>query len=162
MLPFLDQKELYDRIDLQQPWDAEAYAAFRDSAPHLMQCHSREDGTGNTQYFAVVSPNSVWRDAPVAFDDITDGKAQTLLFIELDLPNVNWMSPTDVSLESLLTMLSTEGRLPAPHPDVVLCVFADGAVHSLPHEKITPELLRAIVSIDGGESIPNISFGESN
>ena len=104
----------------------------------------------------------MWQDRKVSFDDITDNHSQTLMLIELDLPGINWMSPFDVTLDELLAFLNEQGRLPTTHPDFVLMAFADGYVRAIPHNIITPELLRALASIDGGEVIPNNFDGGSH
>jgi len=158
----MEQKQLFESIDFNSPWDSQPNSPFAAAIPHGLQCHNREDGTGNTQMFAVVAPNSVWQDTTITLGDITDEHSQTLVFIELDLPGVNWMSPTDVSHEELLVMLERDGQLPSAHPDGVLMSFADGGVQTLSHDVITPELLRALVSINGGEPIPAKLTGKPN
>lgn len=153
MLPFMEGHDLFDRIEFGESWDSVTHAPLRATAANGMQCHSLENGSGDTHIFAVTSPNSMWQDRKLSLDDIADGPSQTLMLIELDLPGINWMSTIDVTLDQLLAMLSDKGRLPGPHPDVVLMAFADGHVSAIPDDVITPELLRALVSIDGGEEI---------
>ena len=158
----MEGHDLFDRIDFGESWDSAKHAPLRARIPHGMQCHNLENGSGNTHYFAVIAPNSMWQDRKINLDDITDGSSQTLMLIELDLPGINWMSPVDVTLDQLLAMLKDQGRLPGPHPDVVLMAFADGSVRAIHHDVITPEFFRARVSIDDGEEIPEDLEGNAN
>ena len=152
-MPFVGEDQLFQDIDFDSRWDSEPNTPFHATIPHGLQCHNREDGTGNTQMFAVIAPNSMWQEKKITFEDITDERSQTLVFVELDLPNIKWMSPTDISLDNLLAILERDGRLPSPHPEGVLMSFADVSYRMIPHDAITPELLRALVSIDGGEMV---------
>ena len=79
----------------------------------------------------------------------------TLLLIELDLPSINWMAPSDVALKDLLAIIDRGERLPSLHPDGILMVFADMHTRFVPHDQITRAYLEAIVSIDGGEEVAN-------
>ena len=152
VLPFIEESLLLRSIDLDQPWDSEGNAKLHELVPHGFKCHSREDGTPFTQLFAVSDRGGFWTGStPVRSTDIKDPGSHTLVLIELDLPGVNWMSPTDISLDELLELLESHGRLPSPHPAGVQMAFASTAVRCVPHEKITAEYLRAIVSIDGNE-----------
>jgi len=103
----------------------------------------------------VIARNSVWQERTITLDDITDDLSQTLIFVELDLPGVNWMSLTDISLDELLAMLDQHGRILSPHPAGVLMGFADGSVRMIGHAAITPALLRKLVSIDASDPIPD-------
>lgn len=143
------------RIDWNAAWDSPNNVRFAIPPTYELQCCNREDPSSPfIQVFAVSAPNSLWRDVPISARDFTDKPSDTLVFIEMDLDRVHWMSPSDVTLDELLKMLRQNGRLPSPHPGGVLMSFADGSVKFVPHEQITPELLRAIVSIDGEETLP--------
>ena len=153
LLPFIEESKLHEAIDHSAAWDAASNTEFHKPVPHGLKCHNREDSSSNTQLVGVHSDNSFWRDEETTFDDISDRNCDTLVFIELDLPDVHWMSPNDVTLEDLIELLERDGRLPSLHSAGVLMSFADVSVRCVPHEKITPEFLRAIVSINGGEII---------
>tara|TARA_B110000495_G_scaffold194400_1_gene200725 strand:- start:137 stop:373 length:237 start_codon:yes stop_codon:yes gene_type:complete len=76
-----------------------------------------------------------------------------LAHIELDLPNVNWIAPTNLTLDDLLAIENENGALFSPHSDGVVVAFADESVALISHARITPHLRRAIVSISGGETV---------
>lgn len=155
VLPYLEHEGLSERIRFDVPWDAPANIQFHASIPHDLQCHNRDDGTGNTQIFAVTAPNSIWQDRKLRTNEIPDGPYTTLLLIELDLPSINWMAPSDVALKDLLAIIDRGERLPSLHPDGILMVFADMHVEVVPHHQITRAYLEAIISIDGDEQITN-------
>jgi hypothetical protein len=73
--------------------------------------------------------------------------------IELDLPNVNWMAPTNLTLDDLLAILNKNGVLPSPHSDGVVMAFADESAALISHDRITAHFRCVIVSISGGETV---------
>lgn len=76
-----------------------------------------------------------------------------LVHIQLDLPNVNWMAPTNLTLDDLLAILNKNGVLPSPHYHGVVTAFADESAALISHDRITPHFRCAIVSISGGETV---------
>lgn len=153
LLPFKEEDCLYEALDHATAWDSQANSKFHLPVPHGLKCHNRENSSPDTQVFAVVSPNSVWKEGGTTQNEITDDPSETLMMIELDLPNINWMSPDDITLSELVDLLERDGKLPSSHPDGVLMSFADVSVRCIPHSLVTPQFLRSIVSIDGDEEI---------
>jgi hypothetical protein len=57
---------------------------------------------------AIVGPRAAWPgDTPRRFADFADGTASTLLVIEADPHEVNWMEPRDVTYEEAIELLSS-------------------------------------------------------
>ena len=145
ILPFCDD-DIDKSVNLDSPWNSEANQKLHRKIPHGFQCHNREDGSGSTQIFAVTGHGSIWSIESFKSD------SNSLLLIELDLPNVCWMEPTDVSMDELIEMLEASGELPGPHPDGILMAFADFSVRFVPHEEITQKFLRSLVEPDAATS----------
>jgi hypothetical protein len=153
LLDYCDEGQLASEIDTTIPWDSHALSPFRNSMPDIYRCYGSGQSDTKTTFYCVRAPNGIWQDRPIALEDIVDGPSKTLLLKELRLPGINWMQPTDVTLEDLIAMLERDGQLPTPHQGVVQLVFADGRHSVISNDRVTPELLRAIVTIDGGEMI---------
>ena len=107
ILPFLEQKPLYDKIDLTKAWDDPVNAEAYKSTIWAYRCPSADGPETHTTYLAVVTSNSCLRAAePRLLSEITDGTANTLMVIEADLEHaVHWMSPMDAD-ESLIMAIS--------------------------------------------------------
>ena len=44
ILPYLDQKELYDQIHMEEPWNSVYNMQFHEQCPHIYQLYLPEDG----------------------------------------------------------------------------------------------------------------------
>lgn len=157
ILPYLDQKTLYDKIDLAKPWDDPANAeVFKLYNIEAYRCPSEPGPATHTTYLAVVTSNSCLRPGESArMSDIKDGMSNTLMVTEVDSDHaVPWMSPADAD-ESLFLAISPTSKL--VHTGGVQAAFADGTVRFL-IVGLPAQIRRALVSIDGNESLNDDYF----
>ena len=100
LLPYIEQRELYNRIRLDEPWDSEYNKQFHNQ--DIKQFHSGATNSpkGFTDFSMVVGPDTI-TDGPTARkrDDITDGTSNTILFVERATP-VCWMDTMEVTQET--------------------------------------------------------------
>lgn len=152
ILPYMEQKALYDKIDLTKPWDDPANAeVFKLHSIDSYCCPSETGPATHTTYLAVVTSNSCLRPGgSVRLSDIKDGTSNTLMVTEVDSEHaVRWMSPTDAD-ESLFLGISPASKL--IHTGGVHVLLADGTVRFL-NANLPAETRRALISIDGNESL---------
>ena len=109
VLPFVEQKALFERIDRKAAWDAEANAPATRQPMTRFHCPDwgREYDPAATDLTAYVGPAGLGPDAPLlpagdpragifgydrrtALADITDGAANTLLILETARDNGPW------------------------------------------------------------------------
>jgi prepilin-type processing-associated H-X9-DG protein len=150
ILPYLEQGPLYERIDLKKPWDDPANQSARDTKVQTYQCPSANTPEGKTTYLAVVGPNSVLQAAqPRSAEEIADDKGLTMLVIEVDPEHaVHWMSPEDATEAQVVSFASAK---PLAHPGGTHAAFADGSIRFLPESIQQPAVLRALISVAGGD-----------
>ncbi len=150
ILPFLDQTELYQKIDLSKPWDDPANAEAFKSPLNAFFCPSAHGPRNHTDYLAVIAPQSCLRPLKSAtLGEITDGASNTVVVIEAPADqSVPWMSPHDVSVQTLLE-LNRKSRL--SHQGIMHALLADGAVRALPVDLPVPAR-RALTTINGNDS----------
>jgi hypothetical protein len=103
ILPFIDQKELYGKIRLDEPWDSPYNSQFHKQCPrYFFSCPSREKERldGLAHYQMVIGPDTI-SAAPdgIKLSDISH-HSETFLFIEASVP-VPWMSPQDLPQSAL-------------------------------------------------------------
>lgn len=152
ILPFLEQRSLYDSIDLSKPWDdpanAKAYAA-NVSGYH---CPSLESGSslGYTTYLGVVAPNGFFLPTGSRrLSEIIDSPSETLMVVEVPSVNsVHWMQPVDANE---LTILRMSEKAKLTHGNGFQAAFVDGSVHFLGQD-LSQEDRRAIISVAGHEN----------
>jgi hypothetical protein len=150
ILPFLEQKALYEQIDLSKPWDDPANQAARETVVQIYRCPSTYPPQGQTSYVAIVAPDGCF-SGPTShkLTDIADGTGDTLLVTEVPAKDaVPWMSPSDTNETAFLAALADAKT--RPHPGGAQAVRADGSVTQIDAD-ISPASLRALVSIAGKE-----------
>jgi prepilin-type processing-associated H-X9-DG protein len=151
ILPYMEEQELYDTIDLTKPWDDPVNAEAIKRIPLTYQCPSVYNNDNRTTYLAVVSPSSCLRGAePRKLSEVTDPAATTLVVIEVDEAHgVPWMAPEDADETLLLTIGVPNSK--TPHPAGMNAAFVDGHVEFLSADTPRDQRL-ALVSIAGNDN----------
>jgi Protein of unknown function (DUF1559) len=150
ILPYMDQNDLYSKIDLTKSWDDPANAEARKAQMPLFQCPSAKLPQGFTTYLAIVTPNSFLQpNKGRKFSEVTDGPANTIVVFECDDSQaVHWMSPNDANEDMLLMFAGKEVN---NHPSTVKnFLFGGNNIRTLTSARSESEL-RGLVTVDGGE-----------
>ncbi len=149
ILPFIDQQDLYDQIDLSKPWNDPANSKAYNTALDFYSCPATELAPTETVYLAVVTPESVFQPTrPRAIKDITDGTSNTLMITEAATHHaVHWMSPLDPN-ELMVLGFGRGNNL--HHERGAHFLFADGSVHFLLSDT-SVEMLHSLTTIDGDD-----------
>ncbi|QDV67878.1 hypothetical protein Poly24_15830 [Rosistilla carotiformis] len=152
ILPFLEQKALYDQIDLNKPWDDPANQQVASTVIKVFGCPSATDHSA-TGYVAVVDPSGAMT-GPVGtrFRDILDGSANTILFVEVGSEHaVPWMSPHDIDLATFESFAGQDRQL-SNHPGGTHVSLCDGAVRFLANST-DAEIRRSLITKAGNERV---------
>lgn len=155
ILPYLEQRSLYESIDLSKPWDDPANAKAFATPVLVYSCPSTtHPPTNATVYRASVGPHAyLLPTEPRPISTITDGTASTLAIVEVALDAaVPWMSPEDAD-EAMI--LRPGPGSPLQHEGGLNAGLADGSIRFL-KATTSPEVRRALISVDGGETIQPI------
>lgn len=151
ILPFIDQQQLYDSIDLSKPWDDPANAeAFQTAVPPYI-CPSTTIDQFHTTYTGMVGPDAalpLTDGRPIS--EFTDGTSNTVIVIEAaEQDAVHWMNPQDAGVRFLL---SFDEDSEFDHDGGTHALLADGSVQFL-SAKMSNETRQALVTVAGGETI---------
>lgn len=151
ILPFLDEKQLYESIDLSRPWNDPANAAAFAKTVHAFSCPSADLPAQHTTYLALVGEDCcIHPTRPRKLNEFQDGIASTLSVV--DVPSseaVHWMSPGDSANQFFLSF-DEESEL--PHTGGIHAAFVDGKVQFL-SPQVATETRRGLSTIAGGEDI---------
>jgi prepilin-type processing-associated H-X9-DG protein len=158
ILPFLEQKALYDEFHQDEPWDSPHNKALISRMPAVYSCPSgirtpaRE---GKTTYLTPRGPATIFPGAePVKLQEITDGTSNTILVVDAsDTAAVIWTKPDDWEITGEFKIQSLFGH----HTKGTNFGFADGSVHFL-LETIMPRIVQALTTRNGGEVISADDF----
>ena len=112
LLPYIEQKELYDKIRLDEPWDSEYNQQFHREQISTFQCPTRR-GTlsargirnvfvknrellhmANCDYSIVVGEGTIFSGSQAIILKDIDSTSNTILIVERMTP-VNWMDPNN-------------------------------------------------------------------
>jgi prepilin-type processing-associated H-X9-DG protein len=162
ILPFLEQKALYDQIRFYEPWDSPHNSKLAAVSLELFRCpEDGKRGRGHTSYVAVVGPGTAWPGAKsIDIADINDGTSNTILVVEVKNSGIHWMEPRDLDASQMPMTINAKPvgasatlDISSGHKGVAQVAFADGSVRAIP--EVTPAaMLRAMLTIAGGESVP--------
>jgi len=174
ILPYLEQQELSNLLDLNTPFDSSRNAAAAATTVAVYVCPSVDrlaqqptTGRGPSDYGGIFGPrfpgdsNSppqgmLIYDTPIRLSQVTDGTAQTLLVSEdsIYLPAGEWISGMtvfDVSY-AINTAPKLDNDIHSEHPRGANGLFVDGGVRFLSQSMAT-EVLSAICTRGTGEAV---------
>ena len=146
ILPYLDQSELYNSINLAKPWNDPANVEAYNTRMRAFQCPSSGLPSNFTTYLAVVGKNCCLdptRPRPVS--EITADLTETLMVIDAaPEQGVHWMSPLD-AYEQLILDFGKGSK--QQHRFGANACMAAGNVLLLP-DSMTERERRALLSIN--------------
>ena len=150
ILPFLEQSDLYAKIDFSKAWDDPANeAAFRSSVS-VYRCPSSASPAGHTSYLAIVGERNCFRpQSGRAFTEIVDGLSNTVMVFETEPSQaVHWMCPEDASED---TFVAADSKSKTAHQYGRNACMGDIGVQFLSRDT-SKDVLRGLATIDGREA----------
>src|SRR5262249_31407722 len=150
----LDQKELYQRFKLDEPWDSPHNKPLVEQLPNVYRCPSEEiTGEGLTTYQVLSGLGTLFaKPEGISLREVTDGPSNTLMVLESTAP-APWTQPSRLGFTPRTPIES----LGSNHPGGFNAAFADGSVRFI-SSSVAPETLKAAATGNGGEVLHAESF----
>jgi prepilin-type processing-associated H-X9-DG protein len=152
ILPFMEQKSLYDRYNFDEPWDGPNNRQLSAMIPASYHCPADPAGT-STNYAVITGPGTMFDGETAATGmSITDGTSNTIMVVETTA-GMNWMEPRDLDLNTMtLQVNASPAEISSHHPGGANILFADGHTTFL-QQSILAQVLRALITKAGDEPI---------
>jgi prepilin-type processing-associated H-X9-DG protein len=151
LLPFLEQKPLFDQFHLNEPWDSPHNRTLIPQMPAVFRPAASKAEKGKTNYLAPVGNGALYAspaDEP-QIKQITDGTSQTIMLVEVDDRHaVTWTQPDDLAFDPKDPL----GGIGSAYEGGFNTAFCDGSVRFL-LRSINPKTLAALFTRAGGEAI---------
>ena len=163
LLPYLEQKELYKQLRLDEPWDSKhnqgVFALLQ--IPAVFRCPSDPllpdaDSRSETNYVAIVGPRTVFPGPKsVRLKDITDDPAKTIAVVETYDLGIRWYEPRDLKAEEMSFRINDPDLvgIASRHPGGANVGFADGRSVSFLPDTTEPRIVEAMTTINGKEKL---------
>ncbi len=138
LLPFVEERKLYEQFHLDEPWDSPHNKQLIDKMPKAFQCGQPGLAPGHTTFVAPVGEDTVFGGTkPIRFQNVIDGSSNTLAVVqvkpELAVP---WTAPKDYAFDP-----QDPGKgLWINSADRFLAAMLDGSVHQIRGD-LDPETL---------------------
>jgi len=156
LLPYLGESTLHHQYDFREPWDGPHNRQLVDKMPDVYRCPSAEDGQGSN-YLVVVSELTAFPGPvgmPLANIKAADGTANTVMVVESERGNTNWLEPRDLSLAEALKPIDEDlTAISSGHARGVNVAFCDGHIRFLPADIFRPNEMRSLLTMSGGEKL---------
>jgi prepilin-type processing-associated H-X9-DG protein len=160
ILPYLEQKALYDKFKLDEPWDSPNNKELLKYMPSVYTCPSgtiaRESGM--TAYRVFSGPGALLEPtAPTRIAAVTDGLSNTVMVVESSQA-VPWTKPDELPFGNAPDLQANPMfGAGSRHPGGLNALFADGSVRFL-KSSINLQTLRALITKAGGEVVTADSY----
>lgn len=169
LLPFIDQQPLFDRLDLDLPFDSQSNAAAAATMLSIYVCPSSQrgerlvEGRGPCDYGGIngeriLSPNqppkgTMLADVPISLEHIKDGASRTVIVSEdSQFADGQWINGRNVFDQAFPINAAPEWEndMRSEHSGGALAVYVDASVHFL-SEATEPKVLAALCTRAGGD-----------
>jgi prepilin-type processing-associated H-X9-DG protein len=148
LLPYIDQKALYDEFHLDEPWDSEHNKKFLDRMPRVFAAQG-EEKSNRTHYQVFTGKDTCFEGKKgIPINEITDGTSNTLLIVEAATA-VPWTKPEDLPFDADKPL----PKLGGVQPGGFNAAFADGSVRFLKAD-IKESTLRLMIQRNDGQPLP--------
>ena len=154
LLPYLDERRIYKQYRFDERWDGPNNILLIHSEwPRVYGCPS-SNWTGETNYVAVVGPQTIWPGTTTTkMSDIKDGAANTIMLVEVHNSGIHWMEPRDLDISQMSMAVNppTGSGISSAHPGGrAYIALADGDTRAI-DSTVPSKALRAALTIAGGE-----------
>ncbi len=155
LLPYLNQRELFEKFRLDEPWSSQHNQALVFDMPDVYRSPGAILVTGvESHYSMIVGQGTLFpANGPLGPTDVVDGWDRTLLLVEVATPTSlsnQWTDPGELDISRISNAVASQ--IGGNHEGGAVVVTVDGRGHFL-RDSIEPSVLQALVTPSGNEGI---------
>jgi len=144
LLPFAEEKPLYDRYRMNEPWDSEHNKQVLDQMPGVFRSPFDDPKSTNSGYYVLVGQGTLFEGrAGIKLSDVPDGTSTTLMIVEAKR-TIPWTKPEDIPFDPKKPLPELGGFAVGEFA----AAMADGSVRWFNEAKSTDQLARLIMRND--------------
>ena len=144
ILPFLEEGNLHDQINFDEPWDSEHNKKILAKTPKLFQAPGSKVAEGMTVYRSFKGTLGGRDGKGIDFGKITDGSSNTILVAQVpDEMATHWAKPDSLEVNDDVAKKLLAGK------GGFLTAFCDGSVQQIPATMGTDDLKHLLDPSDG-------------
>ena len=155
LLPFLEQKELYDQYNFDEPWDGPNNRLLSTQMPRVFSfdgTHRAGEST-STNFVAVTGTETMWPpDKKMSYLDVCDPSSATFMFVEYNGPPIHWMQPVDLQYSTMNFQTGSPDGIDSMYLEPAVAMV-DGSVHRLKAD-ISPTEVQHMCTACGNDGGP--------
>lgn len=145
LLPFLNQKKLWDAIRKDEPWDSEHNCQFWDQIPEAFKSRNPYVALDQTTFRGIGGKGGLFEGPKgTKLGSIPDGASNTIAIVNVqDSLAVNWMKPGPLDVETIdfNQLFGAE--------DYFSAAFVDAAIHKISRDLDKEQLRHLLIRNDG-------------
>ena len=154
ILPFIEQNNLYQRFNLDEPWDSPNNIALLPLIPQIYAVDGIDDGFTTILGIAGEEGLLAQGDRGVTFGQITDGTSNTALFVQANSDfATQWTKPQDIDFDPS----NPTNGVGSATASGFHAVFADGSLQFIPNS-VSDETVGRILQRNDGEVVDQLFF----
>jgi Leucine-rich repeat (LRR) protein len=156
ILPFIEQKSLYDAYRFDEPWNGPNNVKLADRMPEIFHIRSEPASTAMTNIVAIVGPGTAFPGSrSTRIKEFADGLDNTILLAEIAASDIPWLEPRDLRVEEMSFTVNDQRKpaISSSRRRGPYVVFADSIHTYQVSPSLRPEALEALTTIAGGEKM---------
>ena len=155
ILPYIEQKDLYEKIRLDEPWDSEYNRQFHSQAPSIFLCPSsnireveRVPAPSASYYSVIDGAEAAFFGSQTRSKSDVKKPDETIFLVERRIP-VNWMDPSrEMTFETASKGANVDAMgISSYHSGSALAGFGDGRVQTI-SKSVNSETLRKLLTLN--------------
>jgi hypothetical protein len=162
ILPFVEQKPLYDAYRFDEPWNGPNNRKLADRMPKSFHICSEPDSTTMTNIVVIVGPGTAFPGPKsTRMKDFADGLDNTILLAEIADSDIPWLEPRDLRVEEMSFTVNDKRKpsISCSRRRGPYVVFADSIRAYQVNAALRPETLAALEKVRVVQ-IPDVGLTE--